>query len=261
MTDETAQKLDSFFCALAGASQSLLLTDYDGTLAGFRVNRFQARPWASVQQLLDRIQRQGRTRIAVVTGRPAAEIPAMLQLDPPVEVWGLHGAERLYSDGRRALDEPSPATRAKLDEVRAQLQHDSFGGLYEDKANAAVMHWRGRAPHEARAIERRTRVLFEPLAQLDGLTLLAFEAGLELRAGRDKGGAVREIIRESGSGLPVVFLGDDFTDEAAFCAVNEAAAPHLSVLVRRAPRKTAADVWLKPPEELREFLERWLERS
>jgi hypothetical protein len=31
--------------------------------------------------------------------------------------------------------------------------------------------------------------------------------------------------------------------------------------MRRAPRKTAADVWLKPPEELRTFLRMWLEAS
>jgi trehalose-phosphatase len=93
---------------------------------------------------------------------------------------------------------------------------------------------------------------------MDGLRLLKFEAGLELRAGRDKGGAVREIIRESEPDGPVTYLGDDLTDEAAFEAVNEAEAPHLSVLMRRAPRKTAADVWLKPPEELREFLRMWL---
>jgi trehalose-phosphatase len=121
------------------------------------------------------------------------------------------------------------------------------------------MHWRGRSPDEAKAIEKRTRELFEPLARLDGLRLLKFEAGLELRAGRDKGGAVRAIIREAGTNAPVTYLGDDLTDESAFQAVDEAKAPHLSVLMRRASRKTEADVWLKPPKELREFLRMWLD--
>ena len=94
---------------------------------------------------------------------------------------------------------------------------------------------------------------------MDGLRLLKFESGLELRAGRDKGGAVREIVRESGGDMPVTYLGDDLTDEAAFVAVNEAKGPHLSVLMRREKRKTEADVWLRPPEELRIFLKRWIE--
>ena len=32
---------------------------------------------------------------------------------------------------------------------------------------------------------------------MDGLTLLEFEAGLELRVGRDKGGAVEAILERS----------------------------------------------------------------
>ncbi len=156
------------------------MLDYDGTLAGFRVNRFTARPWAGVPKLIREIQREGGTRIAVVTGRPAAEIPAMLELETPVEVWGLHGAERLYPDGRREFEETPSLVRARLDEVRERLRRDAFGGLFEDKPNAAVMHWRGCSTQQARLIERKTRALFEPLAEVDGLALLEFEAGIEL---------------------------------------------------------------------------------
>ncbi len=233
--------------------------DYDGTLAGFRVDRFKARPWAGVQELLTRIQAQQHTRIAVITGRPSAEITPLLALGSPLEVWGLHGAERLYPDGRREMEAAPVVSRGKLDHLRVQLRQDALGGLYEDKENAAVMHWRGRSPRQARAIERRTRALFEPLAKLDGLALLEFEAGLELRVGRDKGGAVCEILSEEDPRSPVAYLGDDFTDEPAFQAVNESGRQHLSVLMRRAWRTTAADIWLKPPEELRDFLAKWLE--
>ncbi len=258
MTSEAAEKLEEFFGAFAGAPTPLLLLDYDGTMAGFRVDRFAARPWAGVPELLARIRRQGRTRIAVVTGRPAAEIAPLLGLDPPLEVWGLHGAERLNPDGRRELEESAPAVRQALNKLGESLKHDALGGLYEDKPNAAVVHWRGHSARSAKLIEKRTRQLFEPLAQLDGLSLLEFEAGLELRVGRDKGGAVREIISEADAGAPVTYVGDDLTDEAAFRAVNEADGPHLSVLMRREWRETAADVWLRPPAGLRGFLAKWL---
>jgi trehalose 6-phosphate phosphatase len=257
LTEEESEKLNNFFLALEDAPHPLLLMDYDGTLAGFRVDRFQARPWAGVTELLDQIQQQGGTRMAIVTGRPATEIPRMLSLRLPIEVWGLHGAERLHPDGRRELEEASPEATARLDELRAHLRCDAMGGHFEDKPNAVVMHWRGRSTRLARQVEHRTRLLFEPMARFDGLTLLKFEAGLELRAGRDKGGAIREIIRTSDPGAPVVYLGDDFTDEAGFRVVNQARAPHLSVLVRRMRRDTEAEVWLKPPLELRRFLMRW----
>jgi trehalose-phosphatase len=258
LTPEIEAKLDAFFGAFAGAPTPLLLLDYDGTLAGFRRDRFKAQPWSGVPELLARIQRQGRSRMAVISGRPAAEIAPLLGLDPPLEVWGLHGAERLYPDGRRELQQAASAIREKLDALREKLKHDPLGGLFEDKPNAAVMHWRGRPPATARLIEKRTRALFEPLAQMDGLALLEFEAGLEIRAGRDKGGAVEAILAEAAAGAPVTYLGDDLTDETAFRAVNAAHGAHLSVLVRQHWRETNAEVWLKPPEELRWFLSRWL---
>ncbi len=195
--------------------------------------------------------------MAVITGRPAQEIAPMLGLDPPLEVWGLHGAERLHADGRRELEAAPEATQAKLEELRENLRRDSLGGLFEDKANGVVMHWRGISPHRAKLVEERTRTLFEPMAHMEGLALLNFEAGLELRVGRNKGGAVEAILAEAEAAGPVAYLGDDLSDEAAFGAVNRAAGPHLSVLVRRERRETAADVWIRPPRELKTLLERW----
>jgi trehalose 6-phosphate phosphatase len=252
-----AEKLEDFFCSLNGAQAPLLLLDYDGTLADFRINRFDARPWAGVRELLAVIQKDNRTRLTIVTGRPAGEINPILTLPEPVEVWGLHGAERLFPDGSREMEEAPPEARDKLDELREQLRRDAFGGLFEDKPNAVVMHWRGHTPRQARHIEEKTRALFEPAALVSGLSLLEFEAGVELRVGRDKGGAVEAIVEQAEPGAPVVYVGDDLTDESAFCAVNRLQNPHLSVLMRRVWRETAAEVWLQPPDGLRWFLREW----
>jgi len=258
LSAETAEKQDAFFGEFAAGARPLLLLDYDGTLAPFRVDRFTSRPWAGVRERLERIQRQGRTRMAVITGRPAAEIAPMLGLDPPLEVWGLHGAERLYPDGRRELEQAPAATQAKLEELREFLKRDALGGLFEDKANGVVVHWRGASRRRAEQIEQRTRALFEPLARMEGLALLEFEAGLELRVGRNKGGAVEAILTEEGGG-PTAYLGDDLSDEAAFRAVRRLGRRGLSGLVRKEWRETAAEHWLRPPGELLVFLSRWIE--
>lgn len=254
MNREPAEKLRIFFDGFAPTSRPLLLLDYDGTLAPFHADRFQAVPWPGVRELLESIQIQNKTRIAVITGRPAQEIAPLLGLHEPVEVWGLHGFERLDCHGHIAREDLPGAVVQKLDELRGQLRHDSFGGLFESKPNAAVMHWRGVSPEEAANIEQRTRRLFEPAAQLDGLRLLPFECGLELRAGRDKGGAVDALLAANSERKPVAFLGDDLTDEAGFRALKGRG---LSALVRPEWRETEADVWLKPPEELKIFLKKW----
>jgi trehalose 6-phosphate phosphatase len=258
MTPEAAKRLDAFFSTIRRAADPVLLLDYDGTLAAFRVDRFQARPWAGIRELLTRIQSQGRTRMAVITGRTGAEIAPLLRLERPIEVWGLHGAERIRVDGRRELEQASPAALRKLDELRAKLRRDSFGGLFEDKANGVVMHWRGASPRKAREIAGRARSLFAPLALEGGLSLLDFEAGIELRTGRDKGGAVDAILEEAGRNRSVAFLCDDFTDEVAFQAVNAIGEQGLSVLVRGTRRASEAQIWLRPPADLRAFLEMWV---
>lgn len=257
MTNEAQAKLDDFFRCFSGAAQPLLLLDYDGTLAPFRVDRYKAQPWARVRDLLTQIQSQGKTRLVVVTGRPAQEILPLLRVVPAPEVWGLHGAERVHADGRHEREQLSHAVRGELDALSAQLRREATGGLIEEKPNALVMHWRGVAPARARTIAKQTRALFEPAAKKNGLDLLEFEAGLELRAGRDKGAAVAAVLDENGHGQPrpAAYLGDDLTDESAFRAIK---GHGLGVLVRREHRPTAADVWLRPPRDLRQFLKMWL---
>ena len=258
MIPASAPILDRFFSGFARRRRPLLLLDYDGTLAPFHVDRFQAVPWPGARELLQQIQDQRITRMVVVTGRPAAEIGALLGLREAVEIWGLHGFERLHPDGRQERELLPEPVKRKLDGLHEQLGRDSFGGLYEAKPNAAVMHWRGVSAEQAAAVEQRTRALFEPLAHGQGFRLLPFEAGLELRAGRDKSAAVDALLAECADCGPAAYLGDDLTDEAAFRALRGRG---LSALVRPELRETAADVWLKPPEELLEFLRRWLEAA
>lgn len=257
LTPDSAHKLERFFRSFPHAAP-LLLLDYDGTLAPFHVDRFQAVPWPGVRQVLTLLQNQKKTRIVMVSGRPAREILPLLGLAEPVEVWGLHGFERLHPDGRLEQQHLPDAVARKLQELRMALHSSNFGGLFEAKPNAAVMHWRGAPPQQAEEIERRTRALFEPAAAMEGFQLLPFDGGLELRAGCDKSAAVETLLAESAPGTPAAYLGDDLTDEAAFRAL---AGRGLSLLVRTEWRPTAADLWLKPPGELLAFLQAWLEAA
>jgi trehalose 6-phosphate phosphatase len=262
VTEQAPQTLQNFFGTFTAGTRPLLLLDYDGTLAPFRVDRSKARPYTGVREAIAKIIHQGQTRLVVITGRPAREIGPLLRgyppiIEQPIEVWGLHGSERLHADGRRELEEAPPPTQRRLDELREYLRHNNLGGEFEDKPNAAVMHWRGASPRTAKFIEMRTRELFEPISRLEGLMLLQFEGGLELRVGRDKGAAIRTLVGEMPAGTPVAYVGDDLTDEAAFIALNQIQSPHLSVLMRPEKRDTAANLWLRPPSGLRGFLKRW----
>jgi trehalose-phosphatase len=97
---------------------------------------------------------------------------------------------------------------------------------------------------------------WRPIAEHDGLDLLEFDGGVEIRAhNADKGDAVRTFLAEIGADVPAAYLGDDSTDESAFEAINGRG---ISMLVRPTWRETSAEFWLKPPSELCEFLKLWL---
>ena len=66
---------------------------------------------------------------------------------------------------------------------------------------------------------------------------------------------VRTVLKETGGDGLAAYLGDDLTDEDAFGAIK---GKGMGVLVRTELRATAADLWIRPPDELLRFLELWL---
>ena len=132
-----------------------------------------------------------------------------------------------------------------------QLRHTA-----EFKAGSIAVHWRGLSNNDAQMVRSRVLLGWESIADSSGLDLLRFDGGVEIRAREaDKGDAVRALLSEIRSGTPAVYLGDDATDESAFRAIKGRGT---SILVRPVWRQTDAQLWLKPPGELLDFLELWL---
>jgi trehalose-6-phosphatase len=65
---------------------------------------------------------------------------------------------------------------------------------------------------------------------------------------------VKTVLSQTGEDSAIAYLGDDMTDEDAFRAVKPRG---IAVLVRPQFRPTTADVWLRPPDELVEFMRHW----
>jgi len=247
--------LTAFLQQIGAAPESVLLLDYDGTLAPFHVERSRAYPYHGVVSLLDGIMRCGKTRVIIISGRPIAEMRALLTPIHELEMWGSHGLERQLSDGSYSRVQVSEEDAASLTEAEEWVVAAGLLSRAEMKHGGIAIHWRGVPSAEARRIQALTRDGWTPLTERSGLKLLQFEAGLELRVSHpDKGDAVRTILTALDAKVPIAFLGDDLTDEDAFQVLRGRG---LTVLVRTDYRETAAEAWLRPPEELLGFLERW----
>ncbi|MGK2905087.1 MAG: trehalose-phosphatase [Desulfuromonadales bacterium] len=244
-----------FWQQLAKADHPVLLLDYDGTLAPFRVDRDKAVPYPGLRRLLGEIHTGTVTRLVIISGRAIDDLLPLLGLDPPPEIWGCHGWERMLSNVQRSTVALPAGAQAGLKQAIAMVGQNNPDRRYEVKPASVAIHWRGLPDEEQNRLRCEVGTHWEHLALRYGLQVHAFDGGLELRCpGRDKGTAIREIFAEEETGTPLAFLGDDLTDEDGF---REVKGRGLGILVRTKHRPTQADIHLQPPEELFAFLEMW----
>jgi trehalose 6-phosphate phosphatase len=247
-----------FLERLSSAQASALLLDYDGTLAPFQLERDRAYPYPGVTALLEQIVGQKKTRVVIISGRPVAEVKELLSQLSGIEMWGAHGQERISADGSYYQARIPLSAMELLSQARKWVMEAKLIPLAEIKPGGIAIHWRGMTGAEVEEIEARLMRGWTEIARNPELKLLNFESGVELRVARpDKGDAVASIVKESGPSAAIAYLGDDLTDEDSFRALNGRG---LTVLVRPEYRPTAAQIWLRPPDELIDFLQQWLHR-
>jgi trehalose 6-phosphate phosphatase len=244
----------------ADPAAALIASDFDGTLAAIVPDPAAARGYPGAASALAALARTVGT-VAIITGRPAAdavELGGFADVDGLI-VLGHYGAER-WQDGRVSAA-PAPdgiaAVRAALPGVLAATGAPE-GTRIEDKGTALAVHTRQTADPQGTLESLR-----KPVASLAAETGLAVEPGrfvLEIRPpGTDKGGALRDLVRERGA-RSVMFCGDDLGDLAAFAAVRDLRAEGVPgcTVASRSPESPqvaeAADLVVDGPAGVIEFL-------
>lgn len=253
-----ACSLDSFWRTLASAEHRILFLDYDGTLAPFVANRDEAWPYPGVVEIIDRIMASGKTRVIVVTGRSSESITSLLRLSRRPEIWASHGSEYLASDAweSKATSLIQADSKNLLLSAIASAESAGFGEYLEKKPFGVAVHWRGLPKAEEDEINSVVTDLWSAMSTGSQFEIHRFDGGLELRLqGANKGFAVDQSLRDYNGMAAAAYLGDDLTDEDAFAALGGRG---LSVLVRPVLRQSRADIWIQPPQELLEFLQKWL---
>jgi trehalose 6-phosphate phosphatase len=251
--------LQLFYYQVSEARPKAILIDYDGTLAPFHVNPEKALPYPGVREMLKKIMQAPDIRMVFISGRCIKDLEALLEFDVKPELWGSHGLERLKSDGSyevASMDEMAVQGLVMADEW---IETTDYSNRCEKKPGCLAVHWRGLNERKISEMKSQVMETFSSIAEDWKLSLEEFDGGLELRVPvRNKGDAVKTVLYEMGPDIVAAYLGDDVTDEDAFKAIKGRG---LAVLVRNALRPTAADIWLKPPEELLNFLSNWLPRK
>jgi len=250
---------------LAAPSRTILVSDFDGTLAPIVADPDQAHVHPDAVRVLGRLA-GCLGGVAVVTGRPVADVLRLGGFEDGdrlrgLRILGQYGAER-WDAGTGEVVAPSPhpgieRARRALPGLLAGL--DLAAAHVEDKGLALAVHVR-RLPDPDQALTS----LRDPVAALAAEHELVVEPGklvLELRApGIDKRGAVHSLL-EGGELDAVVYAGDDLGDLAGYDAVDDVrtgGGAGLLLCVRsddRTALEQRADLVLDGPGDLLDWLD------
>ena len=249
--------LQVFFNKLERLQRAVLMLDYDGTLAPFKKERKAAYPYRSVSNRLAQLSSNNCFRIIIISGRMIKDLKQLLHgINPLPELWGSHGLEHLSQDGsywRAALDEATQKGLRKAKRICLQL---SGTKRCEKKPFGVAFHFRGMKEISKRKILDPLQKKWEEICRDCDLALYPFDGGLEVRVkAKNKGQSVRQILKGTSLKAAFAYLGDDLTDETAFEALGKKG---LKILVRPKPRKSRADMRLKPPVGVTSFFDRCL---
>ena len=195
-----------------------MFLDFDGTLVDIAPRPGSIELPDRLPSLLAGLRDALGGAVAIVTGRPIAEIDGFLGTAVPA-VAGLHGLERRRSDG--AIIRP-PLRHDDLRDVRAALRKFAAahpGVLVEDKTYSLTLHYR-LAPSLRDDCRHILKAALED--GMEGWQVVEGKLVFEIRpSGSTKGTAIRAFMEEAPFlGRRPVFCGDDVTDEDGFAAVN-----------------------------------------
>jgi trehalose 6-phosphate phosphatase len=196
------------FDALDGLAgrRALLAFDFDGTLAPIVADRGGAEMRADTRRLLRAVSLL--YPCAVVSGRARADVAARLAAIPLFAVIGNHGAEAGYG--------PLDRDRRVRVETWVRILRSELGSAagveIENKWFSVAVHYR-HAP--ARGAARG--LVLQAAASLEGARVFGGHAVVNVvpRDAPDKGSAIEELLRRAGP-RPVLYIGDDRTDEDVF---------------------------------------------
>ena len=229
----------------------VLVLDFDGTLAPIAERPELAAMPAATRAALRRLMSMPGVEVAVVSGRGLADVRERAAI-PGIAYAGNHGME-IEGAGLRRMHPDAVAARPALEAAAHRIQPELAripGAFLEDKGMTLSIHFR-QSPADR---HQEVRMAVERGAG-DGLRVTSGKMVLEVRprAEWDKGKAVLFLLDQMRppTGAPVLYLGDDRTDEDAFRALIGPGGAHEGVLIGdAADGGTAARSYLRDPQEV-----------
>jgi len=248
---------------LAQAECLWLFLDYDGTLADFAPTPEHINLDLEIVDLLTRLVRHPRIRVAVISGRRLSHMEMLVPV-PGILLAGTYGIELRLPKGERVNRVDYDAIHPALIDLKPRLAcliTGREGFFLEDKGWALALHARFARDVEAvKVLSAARRVAGEVVASSELFCVLGGHKFLEICPRlAHKGQTVDYLLhRYPWPGDLPLYVGDDDKDEDAFGVIK--ARGGIAILVAEEPRNTRADCRLESPQAVRHWLEALLTR-
>jgi len=243
------------FQRIAGASRVFCFLDYDGTLSRLAPTPDDATTMPGTASLLRQLSITPGTQVAVVSGRPIADLRRFIDV-PGIFYVGIHGLEMQLPNGEINLAEGTAMLRSLLPGIKRRLQHSVGsrpGILLEDKGAALACHYRLASPTDASAARQAAATLAHTYQRRGvRLTLTYGPEVAEIRpAYANKGKTVCALLAVHAPNALPVYIGDDRTDEDAF---NQLPSQAITIRVGSPDQPTLARYRVSDPDDVHRFL-------
>jgi trehalose 6-phosphate phosphatase len=204
---------------LSGAAA--LFLDFDGTLVPIAARPQDVQVPAWVRPTLHALAARLNGALAIVSGRPIAQLDDFLAPLRPIAA-GAHGAEWRDAHGAvRQVAAPPPDSVVRQAHALA-ARH--AGLIFEPKSSGLSLHYRARPELEAECRDALMAALAAIPGASDDWEWLHGHCVFELKQRAvSKGSAVQALLLQPlFAGRQPVFVGDDRTDEDGIAAVQAA---------------------------------------
>lgn len=221
---------------------ALIAFDVDGVLAPIVEHADRASLSPGIPDLLEMLT--GHARVAIISGRAMSSLERLFEFAPHIEIVGSHGLER--RGGRPVvLDDDEQYTFDQLEILGTKAVEAAGDGAWlEYKPASVAVHVReADRALAAPAVEAVTGLA----RMIDGAEVKPGHMVVELLARSANKGDALTALRDDGQ--PIVFFGDDVTDENAFVLMNGD-----DVSVRVGPGTTAAQYRITGTDAVVAFL-------
>jgi trehalose 6-phosphate phosphatase len=247
------QRVPEWSAAWLGTGRLVLLLDFDGTLAPIVERPELAGMPASTRDALERLRACPGVEAAVVSGRGLADVRERAGIEG-VAYAGNHGME-IDGPGIHRTHPEALAARPALEAVLHDLTPMLAGvpgAFVEDKGLTLSVHYRQTPAADAPRVRDAVAAAMD--GRLADLRVTEGKMVLEIRPRVDwhKGRAVLFLLEQMRppAGAPVLYLGDDRTDEDAFVALETARHGEGVIVADPVPAATAARSFLRSPGEV-----------